>query len=80
MRGIDRIDSMLRSERVAVNLVSETESDLAVMEHMAPVDEGGEILQASAPGRLPLVRPLLALMALLLVGEWLLYQRKYRDE
>ncbi|MCP4869369.1 MAG: VWA domain-containing protein [Proteobacteria bacterium] len=69
-----------RSERVAVNLVSETESDLAVMEHMAPVDEGGEILQASAPGRLPLVRPLLALMALLLVGEWLLYQRKYRDE
>ena len=69
-----------RSERVAVNLVSESESDLAVLEHVAPADDNGEILMASAPGRLPLVRPALLLLALLLVGEWLLYQRKYRDE
>jgi len=69
-----------RSERVAVNLVSETESDLVVLEHLPPVAEEGVILQASAPGRLPLVRPALLLLVLVLVGEWLLYQRKYRDE
>ncbi len=69
-----------RSERIAVNLVSESESDLGVMEHVAPVDPDAEVLLASAPGRLPLVRPALLLLCLLLVGEWLLYQRKYRDE
>ena len=69
-----------RSERLVVNLVSETESDLAVMTHQPPEDQPTEMLVASAPGRLPLVRPLLLLAALVLLGEWFLYQRKYREE
>jgi hypothetical protein len=69
-----------RSERVAVNLVSETESDLTVLEHVPPTNEDGVLVQASAVGRFPLVRPALLLFVLVLVGEWMLYQRKYRDE
>lgn len=65
-----------RQERVAANLVNERESDLTVVAHAAV----GEVatMQASAPGRLPLSRPLLGLVALVLLAEWWLFQRKYR--
>ncbi len=67
-----------RQERLAVNLASERESDLSVVEHR-PLDDGTAVLQASAPGRTPLTRPFLALVALVLLGEWLLFQRAYRE-
>lgn len=66
-----------RQERLAVNLASETESDLTVVPH-APlkdrVDEG-----VVAPGRQPIARPLLGLLCLVLLGEWALFQRRYWD-
>jgi Ca-activated chloride channel homolog len=67
-----------RQERLAVNLSSDAESDLAVVPHRA-VDEAGEVLLASAPGRTPLTRPFLLLVALVLLMEWWLYQRKYAE-
>ena len=69
-----------RSERLVVNLVSEAESDLGVMAHEALSDGPTEVLVASVPGRLPLVRPMLLLAVLVLLAEWFLYQRKYREE
>ena len=69
-----------RSERVAVNLVSESESDLATIAFNPPEEEVGEMLVASAPGRISLVRPALLIIVLALLGEWLLWNRKYRDE
>ena len=67
-----------RQERLAVNLASESESDLSVVAHRA-LEEGTTVLQASAPGRTPLTRPFLALVALVLLAEWLLFQRTYRE-
>jgi len=66
-----------RQERVAANLVSETESDLAVFEAQATGAVEGQ--QVRAPGRLPLTRPALGLLAFLLLGEWALYWRKYAE-
>ena len=66
-----------RRERLAVNLVSERESDLAVVPITS--DEVADGPRAVATGRLPLVRPALLLLGLLLLGEWWLYQRRYRD-
>ena len=67
-----------RQERLAVNLSSDAESDLSVVKHQA-LDEVGAVLQASAPGRMPLTRPFLGLVVLVLLGEWLLFQRRYRE-
>lgn len=67
-----------RSERLAANLVSERESDLDVVPP-APQEDAAATVQASVAGRLSLVKPALLLIALLLVGEWWVYQRKYRD-
>ena len=67
-----------RSERLAANLVSERESDLEVV-HPAPREDATGAAQASVAGRLSLVKPSLLVIALLLVGEWWLYQRRYRD-
>ncbi len=67
-----------RSERLAANLVSERESDLEVVPP-APKEATDVAMRASVAGRLSLVKPSLLLIALLLVGEWWLYQRKYRD-
>lgn len=67
-----------RQERLAVNLASESESDLQVVKHQA-LDSTGPVLQASAPGRMPLTRPFLLLCALVLLGEWVLFQRRYRE-
>ena len=68
-----------RQERIAVNLSSERESNLGVATHEALVDPTAPVVQASAAGRVSLVRPVLLLVALLLIGEWILYQRRYRD-
>ncbi len=67
-----------RQERLAVNLASDAESELAVVPHQA-VGVGGEVILASAPGRTPLTRAFLALVAFVLLMEWWLYQRKYRE-
>ncbi len=69
-----------RQERIAVNLVSEAESDLATIAWSPPEQEVSEMLTASAPGRISMVRPALLLIVLALLGEWLLWNRKYRDE
>jgi hypothetical protein len=70
-----------RQERVTANLVSETESDLAVFappEPSAGAGAAGAAL-ASVPGRVPLLRPVLLGLCLLLLGEWWLWTRKYRE-
>jgi len=68
-----------RQERLAVNLVSDAESDLAVSVP-TPIDAGGAPVQGTAVvGRRSVVRPVLLLVALLLCGEWWLWQRRYRD-
>ncbi len=67
-----------RAERLAANLVSERESDLDVVQP-APQEVEAAAMRASVAGRMSLVKPSLLLIALLLVGEWWLYQRKYRD-
>jgi len=66
-----------RRERLAANLVSDVESDLAVYRPAPPKD--ADVARASVAGRLPVLRPVLLLLGLLLVGEWWLYQRRYRD-
>lgn len=66
-----------RRERIAANLVSDVESDLAVFRPTPP--EQTAVARASVAGRLPILRPVLLLLGLLLVGEWWLYQRRYRD-
>ncbi|MCO4772058.1 MAG: BatA and WFA domain-containing protein [Deltaproteobacteria bacterium] len=67
-----------RKERIAANLVSDLESDLAVLPP-APPDAETTVARAAVAGRLSLLRPVLLLLGLLLVGEWWLYQRRYRD-
>lgn len=67
-----------RRERIVANLVSELESDLSVLPPTPPV-LGVATARASAVGRLSLLRPVLLVLGLLLLGEWWLYQRKYRD-
>ncbi len=68
-----------RQERVAVNLVSDAESDLDVSP-ATPIDAGGRPVEATAVvGRRSVVRPVLLLVALLLCSEWWLWQRRYRD-
>jgi hypothetical protein len=67
-----------RRERVAVNLVSELESDLSVLPPVPPPADPS-VARAAVTGRQSIVRPVLLLLGLLLVGEWWLYQRSYRD-
>lgn len=68
-----------RQERVAVNLVSDAESDLEVS-LATPIDAAGAALATAAViGRRSIVRPVLFLVALLLCGEWWVWQRRYRD-
>jgi hypothetical protein len=68
-----------RQERVAVNLVSDAESDLAVSS-ATPVAVGGAAVESVAVvGRRSIVRPVLMLAAFLLCGEWWFWQRRYRD-
>lgn len=68
-----------RQERIAANLVSESESDLAVVATQEPPRAVDGAAVVSTSGRVSLVRPALLLVAIALLGEWLLWQRKYRD-
>jgi len=82
--GLDQVGTYLiagpgsRRERIVANLVSELESDLSVLPPTQSAREES-LGRASVAGRLSLLRPVLLLLGLLLVGEWWLYQRKYRD-
>jgi len=67
-----------RRERIVANLVSQMESDLSVLPPTPPPEQT-VTARAAVAGRLSLLRPVLLLCALLLLGEWWLYQHKYRD-
>ena len=67
-----------RKERIAANLVSDLESDLGVLPPAPPAPEN-VAARAEVAGRLSLLRPVLLLLGLLLVGEWWVYQRRFRD-
>ncbi len=67
-----------RKERIAANLVSDLESDLGVLPPAPPAAETA-VAQAEVAGRLSLLRPVLLLLGFLLVGEWWVYQRRFRD-
>ena len=80
MAGVHRIQGPEgRQERVGVNLVSDTESNLDVSPP-TPLDADGNAVEGVAVvGRRSVVRPLLLLAALLLCGEWWVWQRRFRD-